>query len=57
MKIWISQDQNLSNYFLPDEMHSAMVSGIGIAMIPDLGTDSSLVNASILQFLFEHVRK
>ena len=57
MKIWISKDHTGSNYFLPDEMHSAMVSGIGIAMIPDLGTDSSLVNASILQFLFEHVRK
>ena len=43
--------------FLPPVMHPEIVSGIGIATNNAFGTESSLSNNDIMQFLLEQVMK
>ena len=44
-------------YFLPPVMHPVIVSGMGIATKLDFGTENSLSNNNMMQFLLEQVNE
>ena len=45
----------LKKYFLPPVMHPEIVSGMGIATKYPFGTEISLSNNDVMQFLLEQV--
>ena len=45
----------LEKISLPPVMHPEIVSGMGIATNPSFGTESSLSNNNMMQFLLEQV--